>query len=70
MATADVTTRQLEVLVEAACRYGVVLELLSVIHELQNGRQLAPADSTLLDAASTASLLARLERLNQGIDME
>jgi hypothetical protein len=70
MAIADVTTRQLEVLVEAACRYGVVLELLSVIHELKNGRQLDSADATLLDAASTASLLARLERLNQGIDME
>jgi hypothetical protein len=70
MAIADVRARQLEVLVEAACRYGVVLELLSAIHELQNGRQLDSADATLLDAASTASLLARLERLHQGIDME
>lgn len=70
MALADITTRQLEMLVEAACRYGVVLDLLSVIHEMRNGRQLAPDDSNLLDAASVAALLARLERRNQGIDME
>jgi hypothetical protein len=66
----DITTRQLEILVEAACRYGVVLDLLSVIHELRNGRQLDSADSDLLDAASVAALLAKLERLNQGIDIE
>jgi hypothetical protein len=70
MALADITTRQLEILVEAACRYGVVLELLSAIHEMRNGRQLDSADASLLDAASVASLLARLERVNQGIDTE
>jgi hypothetical protein len=72
MALADDTsrTRQLELLVEAACRYGVVLDLLSAIHELRNGRQLDLADANLLDAASVAALLARLERLNQGIDLE
>jgi hypothetical protein len=70
MALARITTRQLEVLVEAACRYGVVLDLLSAIHELRNGRQLDADDASLLDAASVASLLARVERLNKGIDME
>lgn len=70
MALAHITTRQLEMLVEAACRYGVVLDLLSAIHELRNGRQLDPDDADLLDAASVASLLARLERLNKGIDTE
>jgi hypothetical protein len=70
MAFTDMTTRQLEILVEAACRYRVVLDLLSVIHELRNGRQLDPDDANLLDAASVAALIARLERLNQGIDME
>jgi hypothetical protein len=70
MAFTDTTTRQLEILVEAACRYRVVLDLLSVIHELRNGRQLDPDDANLLDAASVAALIARLERLNQGIDIE
>jgi hypothetical protein len=70
MAIADITTRQLEILVEAACRYRVVLDLLLAIHELRSGRQLDSAEADLLDAASVASLLAKLERLNQGIDME
>ncbi|MEN3365306.1 MAG: hypothetical protein V7606_2580 [Burkholderiales bacterium] len=70
MALSDITTRQLEILVEAACRYGVVLDLLSVIHMLRNGRELGSADADLLDAASVAALIAKLERVNQGIDME
>ncbi|MDB5770736.1 MAG: hypothetical protein JWM42_1110 [Burkholderia sp.] len=70
MALSDITTRQLEILVEAACRYGVVLDLLSVIHMLRNGRELGSADADLLDAASVAALIAKLERVNQGIDIE
>jgi hypothetical protein len=70
MALAEFKARQLEILVEAACRYGVVLDLLTAIHALRNGRQLDSADANLLDAASVASLLAKLERVNQGIDME
>ena len=70
MALSDITARQLEILVEAACRYGVVLDLLSVIHMLRNGRELGSADADLLDAASVAALIAKLERVNQGIDIE
>lgn len=70
MGPAHVTTRQLEVMVEAACRYGIILELLSVIHEMRNGRQLDRADSDLLNTASVAALLAKAERLNKGIDIE
>jgi hypothetical protein len=57
-------------MVEAACRYGIILELLSVIHEMRNGRQLDREDSDLLNTASVAALLARAERLNKGIDIE
>lgn len=64
------TARQLEILVEAACRYGLVLELLSTIHQLQNGRTLNQADARLLNAASTASLLAKVERKSLGIDSD
>lgn len=70
MAPADVAATQLELLIEAACRYGPVMDLLSVIHQMRNGRHLELADTDLLDAASIAALLARAERLSQGIDRE
>ncbi len=69
MPAAEQTARQLEILVEAACRYGIVMELLSVIHEVQNGRQLAPGDAQLFNAASIASLIAKVERSSRGIDI-
>lgn len=68
MTRVDVTTHQLEVLVEAACQYELVMELLSIIHEMYNGHELGPNDSELIKSASVAALLAKAERLNQGID--
>ncbi|RJF98989.1 hypothetical protein [Noviherbaspirillum saxi] len=70
MPAAEHTARQLEILVEAACHYGLVLELLSVIHEMQNGRQLDAEDEQLVNVASVASLLAKVERSHRGIDTE
>lgn len=67
---------KLEILVEAACRYTLVMDLLSAIHDMQkemrNGQPINLADSEfeLLNTASVAALLARAERLNQGIDKE
>ncbi|WP_194721016.1 hypothetical protein [Noviherbaspirillum malthae] len=55
---------------EAACHYGLVLELLSAIHEMQNGRELDDADARLVNTASIAALLARVERSERGIDTE
>lgn len=68
MPAADQTVRQLEILVEAACHYGIVLELLSVIHDMQNGRQLDADEERLVNSASIAALLARVERSRRGID--
>jgi hypothetical protein len=68
MAATEHTVRQLEILVEAACHYGIVLELLSAIHDMQNGRPLDAADARLVNTASIAALLARAERSNRGID--
>lgn len=70
MPAAEHTARQLEILVEAACHYGLVLELLSAIHEMQNGRELDAADARLVNSASIAALLARVERSKRGIDPE
>lgn len=70
MAAVEQTAQRLEILVEAACRYGLVLELLSAIHEMQNGRQLGPGEAELFNAASIAALLAKLERAKRGIDLE
>ncbi len=61
---------KLEILVEAACRYALVMELLSVIHDMRNGQPIDFAESDLLKAASVAAPLARAERLSQGIDYE
>lgn len=70
MALARVTTRQLEILVEAACQYGLIMDLLRAIHDMRNGRQLDSAEADLLNTASIAALLAKVERVNKGIDME
>jgi hypothetical protein len=70
MSAAEHTARQLEILVEAACHYGLVLDLLSVIHDMQNGRQLDSAEEQLVNSASIAALLARVERVDRGIDSE
>lgn len=74
MARAEYEAYKLEVLVEAACRYTLVMDLLSVIHdmhtEMRNGQQINFAESELLNTASVAALLARAERINQGIDRE
>lgn len=69
MALADTTAVRLEILVEAACRYELVMDLLSAIHDLRNGRTLDPVETKLLDAASIAALLAKLERVQQGLDV-
>lgn len=61
---------KLEILVEAACRYALVMDLLFLIHDMRNGQQLDIAESELLNTASVAALLARAERLCQGIDKE
>jgi hypothetical protein len=68
MPAIDVTT--LETLVEAACRYGTVLDLLSVIHDMRKGQTLESTEADLLDTASIAALLAKVERINQGIDLK
>ena len=74
MARAEYEAYKLEVLVEAACRYSLVMDLLSAIHDMQNGmrngQQMSCADSELMNTASVAALLARAERLSQGIDRE
>jgi hypothetical protein len=70
MAAAEQTAQRLEILVEAACRYGLVLELLSAIHEMQNGRQLGQGEADLFNAASIAALLAKVERSRRGIDVD
>lgn len=70
MASGDETALKLEILVEAACRYGLVMDLLTVIHEMHNGHPLDESDSHLLNSASIAALLAKAERVNQGIDRE
>ncbi len=61
---------KLEILVEAACRYSLVMDLLTLVHDIRNGRQIDPAKSELLNTASIAALLARAERRNHGIDPE
>lgn len=68
MARVDITAYQLEVLVAAACQYELVLELLMLIREIHNGHELGPDDSELIRSASLAALVAKAERLNQGID--
>lgn len=74
MARVEYEAYKLEILVEAACRYTLVMDLLSAIHDIQqemrNGQPINIADSDLLNTASVAALLARAERLNQGIDKE
>lgn len=67
---ANQTVQQLEILVEAACHYGVVLELLSAIHDMQNGRPLDPEETKLVHSASIAALLAKVERSRRGIDID
>ncbi len=70
MARVEFEAYKLEILVEAACRYALVMELLSVIHDMRNGQSVDIAESALLNAASVAAPLARAERLSQGIDHE
>jgi hypothetical protein len=69
MARVDLTAYQLENLVEAACQYATVMELLSVIHSMRNREELESSESDILNVASVAALLARAQRLNQGIDL-
>jgi hypothetical protein len=68
MARIDLVSYQLEVLVEAACQYKIVMELLSAIHDLHNGRELEAPYEKLMQSASIAALLAKVEREKQGID--
>lgn len=74
MARAEYEAYKLEILVEAACRYSLVMDLLATIHEMQtemrNGQQVDFTNSELLNTASVAALLARAERISQGIDRE
>lgn len=74
MVRAEYEAYKLEILVEAACRYTLVMDLLATIHDMQremrNGQQVNIADSELLNTASVAALLARAERINLGIDPE
>jgi hypothetical protein len=70
MARTDHVSYQLEVLVEAACQYKIVMELLSAIHDLHNGRELQAPYDKLMQCASVAALLARVEREKQGIDIQ
>jgi hypothetical protein len=74
MARAEYEAYKLEILVEAACRYTLVMDLLCAIHDMQkdmrNGQQINFAESELLNTASVAALLARAERRSQGIDRE
>lgn len=70
MARVEFEAYKLEILVEAACRYALVMDLLSVIHDMRNGQSVDIAESALLNAASVAAPLARAERLSQGIDHE
>ena len=69
MARVDVTAYRLESLVEAACQYSTVMELLSAIHNLCNRDELESADNELLNVASVAALLARAQRVNQDADL-
>jgi len=68
MVRSEYEAYKLEILVEAACRYTLVMDLLSVIRDMRNGEPINFADSELLNTASVAALLARAERLSQGID--
>lgn len=61
---------KLEILVEAACHYTLVMDLLCIIHDMRNGRPIDADSAALFDTASTAALLASAERLRQGIDHE
>ncbi len=70
MARMEQEAYKLEILVEAACRYSLVMDLLCVIHDMRNGQKIDSAESELLNTASVAALLARAERLSQGIDRE
>jgi len=70
MAPAEIAATQLEMLVEAACRYRPVMDLLTAVHEIRNGRDPDDDAADLLDAASVAALLARAQRINDGIDRE
>lgn len=68
MVRSEYEAYKLEILVEAACRYTLIMDLLSVIREMRNGEPINFAESELLNTASVAALLARAERRSQGID--
>lgn len=70
MARTEHEAYKLEILVEAACRYALVMDLLSLIHDMRTGQQVSLAESELMNTASVAALLARAERLSQGLDRE
>ncbi|WP_019142875.1 hypothetical protein [Noviherbaspirillum massiliense] len=46
------------------------MELLLTIREMYNGNELEADASELIESASVAALLAKAERLNQGIDAQ
>lgn len=68
MVRSEYEAYKLEILVEAACRYTLVMDLLSLIHDMRNGEPINFAESELINTASVAALLARAERISQGID--
>ena len=70
MVRSECEAYKLEILVEAACRYALVMDLLSLIHDMHNGQQINLAESELLNTASIAAILARAERLRHGLDLE
>lgn len=70
MARTEFDAYKLEILVEAACRYALVMDLLSLIHDLRNGQEIDFDESELLKTASVAATLAKAERLHQGLDCE
>ncbi|MBN1225058.1 MAG: hypothetical protein JXB23_17550 [Candidatus Aminicenantes bacterium] len=55
---------------QAACEYGVVMDLLSVIERLQSGEKISEEDKRLFEIASLAAPLARYERKDNGKDQE
>lgn len=70
MSPVELNTYRMQTLVEAASRYGTVLQLLELVRAMREGKKMNDEDLSFLDAASTASLLAKASRLNEGVDIE
>jgi hypothetical protein len=66
----ELNAYRMQTLVEAASRYGTVLQLLELVRAMQEGKKMNDEEILFLEAASTASLLAKATRLNDGVDLE